>query len=267
MRFILILISISSFFFLSCNDEQQNGNEQSITVPTDTLKYTYQSVKSLAKDSSVKDEKNLASASLEYPVLSGSMLADSLNMHLQLLAFEGQANAQLAVDSFTHYATNERSKLMSDADKKAASMNSWYKTTTVRINYQTLRLLSAVVHTESYAGGAHPLHLTHIVNLDYTGKILTWNNILDTGKNQDMVRLNETVLKSIKQISPGRTWLQEGFLIESDSLPLPQNFAFTKDGLLIFYNEYEIAPYAMGPLSYTISYQQLTGILREGILD
>lgn len=267
MRSYLMLISIVSFLFFSCGDAQHQDNENTIPIPTDTLKYSYQTVNSIAKDSSVINEKDLASASLVYPVLSGSMLADSLNIHLHLLAFEGGENAQLVVDSFTQFATSERAKMISDADKQAASMNGWYKTTTARIVYQTLSLISAAVHIESYVGGAHPMHITNFINLDYTGKKLTWNNILDTGKNQEMVLLNESVLKAIKQISPGRTWLQEGFLVETDSLPLPQNFAFTKDGLLIFYNEYEIAPYAMGPISYTISYAQLSGILKEGILE
>lgn len=267
MRFFSILIWGSMFLYLSCTDNQQKSGAQSIPIPTDTLKYTYQTVNSRAKDSSVKNEKDLASASLEYPIVSGSVLADSLNMLLHHIAYDGLENAQHTVDSFTQYATNERNKLTSDADKQAASMNGWYKTIKVSIGYQTLKLLSASVHTDSYIGGAHPMHLTNFINLDYTGRKLIWNNILDTGKNQDMVRLNETVLKAIKQISPGRTWLQEGFLVETDTLPLPQNVAFTKDGLLIFYNEYEIAPYAMGPVSYTISYAQLTGILKTGILD
>lgn len=267
MRHTILFLFIIVIVFSSCNEQSNDNAANAIPLPTDTLKYTYQTVSSAAKDETVKNPKNLAQASISYPVLTGSPLADSLNARIQQYAYAGMGDAQKAADKFTQDATTARKEVTSPADLDAASMNRWYLNTGVNIIYQTIKMVTALVQSETFTGGAHPAHNTEIINLDYTGKKLDWNLIIDTGKTPDMMRLNETVLKAIRQIAPGRTWQQEGFLIEGDTLPLPKNFAFTKDGLMMFYNEYEIAPYAMGPVSYTISYSQLSGILKEGIRE
>lgn len=259
--FLLVLI------VCSCNQQTNDDKAPTAPLPADTLKYTYQTAISIATDQTVKDEKKQAKASIVFPVLTGSPLADSVNVWIRNFAYEGLTDAQKAADKFTQDATNARKVITNPTDLNAASMNGWYLNTGVNIIYQTIRQVTVMVQSESYAGGAHPAHSTQIINLDYTGKKLDWDYIIDTGKTQDLMRLNETVLRAIRQITPGRSWQQEGFLIEGDTLPLPKHFAFTRDGLMMFYNEYEIAPYAMGPVSYTISYSQLTGILKEGIRE
>lgn len=267
MRHRILFLFLGGIIFSSCNEQSNDSTVIALPLPEDTLQYVYQTANSAAKDETVKNATDLEQASISYPVVSGSALADSLNSYINELAYEGLGDAQKAADKFTQDATAARKEATDPALLNAASMNGWYLTTGVSIVYQTMMLVSAFVETESYTGGAHPSHRTQIINLDYTGNKLDWGHIIDTGKTQDMMRVNETVLKAIKQISPGRSWQQEGFLIEGDTLPLPKNFAFTRDGLMMFYNEYEIAPYAMGPVSYTISYSQLSGILKKGIRE
>jgi len=52
-----------------------------------------------------------------------------------------------------------------------------------------------------------------------------------------------------------------GFFVEY--IDPTDNFYVTKDGMGFFYNQYEVAPYALGPIEIFVSYRDLNRILRE----
>ena len=255
MRHFIVIISVL-LTLSSCQDAPSN-QEKLPPVPTDTLLYSYSTVTATETVADGTPEEDLAKASVEYPVIKGSVLADSISAWIQKTAFYGAKDAQVFVDSFVADAVKTKNE--------TNSTGGWYLLTEAGILYQTVKMLAAFVMSESYTGGTHGSHQFSYVNVDYTGKTLSWETILDSTKKEAMISLNDRVLRAIKQIPENRSWSQEGFLVETPQLPLPENFAFTKDGLLVCYNEYEIAPYSMGPIVYTISYSQLTGILKEGI--
>jgi hypothetical protein len=48
---------------------------------------------------------------------------------------------------------------------------------------------------------------------------------------------------------------------------LNNNFAITKDGLIFFYNSYEIAPSAAGPAELELGYEEIKHLMRkDGVL-
>ncbi|MBO7378962.1 MAG: DUF3298 domain-containing protein, partial [Bacteroidales bacterium] len=49
----------------------------------------------------------------------------------------------------------------------------------------------------------------------------------------------------------------EGYLFEDAVLDLPDNFFFTPKGITFVFQQYEIAPYAMGLISVTLTWDEL----------
>lgn len=54
--------------------------------------------------------------------------------------------------------------------------------------------------------------------------------------------------------------------IDASEMPPNNNFAITRDGLIYYFNPYEIAPYAAGVIQVRIPYEELRPILRPGSL-
>ena len=57
-----------------------------------------------------------------------------------------------------------------------------------------------------------------------------------------------------------------GYLSTTSIYP-PDNFLLKEEGILYYYNVYEIAPYALGATQLTISYSDLDDILRDDFKD
>ncbi len=53
--------------------------------------------------------------------------------------------------------------------------------------------------------------------------------------------------------------------VSLDELPLPENMGFDSLGLVMIYNQYEIAPYAWGRFVYELPYDQVQSILSDEV--
>lgn len=54
---------------------------------------------------------------------------------------------------------------------------------------------------------------------------------------------------------------KEGYLFEDATLYLPENFYFTQQGITFVFQQYEIAPYALGILSVDLTWEELQPLL------
>jgi hypothetical protein len=59
---------------------------------------------------------------------------------------------------------------------------------------------------------------------------------------------------------------QAGFSFPGGNFALPENFGFASDGLIFYYNSYDIAPYYFGPTEVRIPYQEVRELLRPEFL-
>ena len=53
-----------------------------------------------------------------------------------------------------------------------------------------------------------------------------------------------------------------GFMFEDDKFYLPENIGFTQEGLQLFYEQYEVASYADGPIILTLKFKELEPYLK-----
>jgi hypothetical protein len=117
------------------------------------------------------------------------------------------------------------------------------------------KVLSIEVRISNFMGGAHSNSYTMLRNFDpYTGDSLGLGMIFNPESLQELTKLGEMHFRKTQKIKSGIPYEEAGFWFKDDQFYLTDNFAFTDEGLLFYYNEYEIAPYSMGAQYFVIPY-------------
>ena len=135
----------------------------------------------------------------------------------------------------------------------------WYFRGQVTVLISSDTLISLQVDTESFTGGVHPTYSTNFVNVEpKTGTAFLLDAMLRPGYQEELNRLGKEDLRN--QLELG----------ESDSLTLPieedledgpfelnDNYGFRKEGIVFYFNDYEVGSFAEGPIEILIPYEVL----------
>lgn len=129
------------------------------------------------------------------------------------------------------------------------------------------RVVSLMVLSSVYSGGAHPNAVQTAWNLDLEEKkLLRLEDVI----HPDMAEALAEMVK--QQIDEKFLALGENALFSdyADTIahsffgePMTPYWYFNDRGLVIFYNQYELGPYAAGIIKTEFCYPELEGILRE----
>ncbi|THB68341.1 MAG: DUF3298 domain-containing protein [Desulfovibrio sp.] len=126
----------------------------------------------------------------------------------------------------------------------------WYTATPV-----SAELLSLDFWFDVYSGGAHPVATRRALNFNTeTGQVLQLVDLLEPGWESALSPLIESRL-------------QEGYGQVNFREVTPSQFLLTPDGLVVFFNPYEIASYAQGLPEALLTWEELAPYIRpEGPL-
>lgn len=135
----------------------------------------------------------------------------------------------------------------------------WESELTGEVLYNSPGRVSIALSHYAYAGGAHPNSFVTLLMFDAeSGQKLELDDVVT-----DMAaleRLAEQAFRNAQELGPNDNLEEAGFFW-GEGFSLPANAALTEEGLYCFYNSYEAAPYAMGPTEFTLTYEQLDGLL------
>ncbi len=108
-------------------------------------------------------------------------------------------------------------------------------------------------------GAAHPYFGSEIYNFNSeNGMQLQWDDFFDADQQTALTVIAEDAWKDILK---GEAWAQD-----YGEFFLTQDFLFDEGGLHLFYDPYEIAPYAMGAPEIVLSPEQFRPLLRKDCL-
>lgn len=139
----------------------------------------------------------------------------------------------------------------------------WHYTATVEVEVQTDSLLSLSVNDEYYTGGAHGGSGVYFINVNpKTGKEFTLDNLLKPGYQEPLRQAGNKIFRQVRALADTASLSQNAFEFPSDQFELNQNYGFKQEGIVFFYNSYEIAPYAAGPTEVLIPYEELKEWMR-----
>ena len=142
----------------------------------------------------------------------------------------------------------------------------WY----VEIHSYILRnddkICCIAIETNSYMGGAHGNDWLEILNFDSrTGNSISWKDLIND--QNKFTQIAEKVFREENELANDADLNEEGYFFENGRYRLPENIGLSSEGMLFLYNSYEVAPYFMGRTEYTISWDQLAGLLNENWED
>ena len=121
------------------------------------------------------------------------------------------------------------------------------------VTYQSSELISIAINSYINSGGAHGNSNVTFFNFDTNGKLLSFNELFT----------NESELTS--KVKPYFEEETEGSSINyffDEEFHLPANIGFNDEGVIFFYNVYEIASYADGITEFTIPFEEIESFLK-----
>jgi len=164
---------------------------------------------------------------------------------LKVMEEESNANSiEEASKNFIQTYRRDRAEFPDMAGEYVAEIN-------VRKNLKTPEILSIEEQQYKFTGGAHGYGSTTFANFDpKTGELLQQKDLFNNV--DDFKDFAETAFRKQHDISEGKSINATGFWFENETFYLPKNIGFTKENVIIIYNQYDIASYAEGPIELKI---------------
>jgi hypothetical protein len=145
----------------------------------------------------------------------------------------------------------------------AASMG-WYYNGDVSVEVLTDTLISMTVHQDYFTGGAHGGADTYFININpSTGAEFTLDNLLKNGYQEALNKIGEEVFRQVHELPDTASLNENYYEFPDDTFQLNKNYGFRKEGIVFYYNNYEIAPYAAGPTEIVIPYERIKEWIRN----
>lgn len=174
-------------------------------------------------------------------------IANTLNF-----AEEPSENIQLK-DAIKNFDTNYKSF----KNDFAESALIWEATFDGEITYNSEHIISLAISSYSNTGGAHGNTNVTFYNFDKSTSKQVNIDTMITDKEAFKALAKQYFQDQINrdgEFSYDDYFFEEGF-------QLPANIGFNDEGLILFYNSYEIAPYAMGITELSIPYEKLDAVM------
>ncbi len=132
----------------------------------------------------------------------------------------------------------------------------WEADLTGRIAYQSEQILNIEIKHYTFTGGAHGYGGLRSLLFDpATGKSISNAELF-----KDLAAFRtyaENRFREKFKIPAGASINSQGMMFENEQFHLPQNIFFTTEGILLYYNAYEIASYAEGAQELLLPYDQV----------
>jgi len=124
--------------------------------------------------------------------------------------------------------------------------------------------LSSVYY--SYMGGAHGMHNLKCDNVDLRdGSVITEDRLFARGYKDKLAALIQNVVKERNSSADEDTHIL--LLVDIPEIMPNNNFAFEGDGLVYYYNQYEISPYVQGVVEIKIPYDKVKPLINKQYIE
>lgn len=239
--------------WMSCNPTDENSSQ---------ISYEMRKVEKEACH-----EESCAALLLHFPWFIGEGDPDLLNAHIeqQMVMYlqEGEPEKAISLDSAI---TDFLSEFLAFSQSHE-SVDQWQLTINSEVTYQNDDLVSLLFDSYSYKGGAHPNSFQMYLNFDTKNQRLLKSEDLVLDKEK-LKQLAEEKFRDYHQVDPQSTLEDDGrfFLDSENSFFLPIVMGYNDNAFILFYNPYEIGPYALGPTEIRIPLQDLENVV-YGVRD
>lgn len=129
------------------------------------------------------------------------------------------------------------------------------------IGYETDNIINIKLENYTFTGGAHGYSgLRSLIFKTKTGTTLNYAEMFTDQKA--VAAMAEKKFREKYKIPAGKNINATGYFFPDDKFILPQNIFYTNEGLLLYYNPYEVASYAEQQKEITLTYEELGDLLK-----
>jgi hypothetical protein len=256
---ILIYLLLLSVIAVSCN----KSNNRTDKAKEQTLSF----VSVDYKEQTAINEKTETKVATTIPIAKGdSVTAKNINDKVfntvRLIVGQENDNSANYDELFKRFIQNYESFVSENTDYKIG----WEADVRGTVEYETPHIINIKLVSYTMTGGNHGNpYTTSLLFNPYNGKELT---IADLIKDKDSITmLAEKKFREKFNIPAGKSLNSAGYMYNNDIFILPANIFVTKDGLLLFYNVYEIAAYAEGTRELLLPYDEVKNYVSENLLE
>ncbi len=212
------------------------------------------------------DCKDCPNISINYPlVLEDTQLGKAINSGVEeeiiaLLTFSDTlevTSVQEAISSFT----DGYKELKTVYPKEAID---WEARIEALVSFENNKIISIQMDSYLFTGGAHGYASTQFLNFDKEKGI----EIDTEAFFKDLLEFRnyaETKFRTQEKIPKEAPINSTGFMFEQDTFYLPENIGLTPKGILLLYNQYEVASYADGQIELLIPFTEAKNFLAKKI--
>lgn len=239
------------------------GKEKKETAQADKPELSFAS-KSYYKKTSLPCSDPCANVRIEVPVAEGvPVVADSINKKIfrtvkEIIFFGEKPYTADNYEDLMASFIGSYEELKKDFPQ---DMIGWEGRVKGMIDYRSDSLLVIKLNHYTFTGGAHGYegNRSLLFNIN-TGKSLSYNNIFKDVRA--FTTYAETKFREKYNIPAGKSINSTGLMFPDDAFILPQNIFFKEDGLLLYYNAYEVASYAEQQKELFLPYEDIDSFLK-----
>ncbi len=142
---------------------------------------------------------------------------------------------------------------------------SWSFDYQAAVRYAGPRVVTLATQVYSFLGGAHPLTVGRYVSFEAkSGRMLTWDDLaVDAAARAALTAAAEAAFRAARDLGPGDDLKAAGFWFEDGRFRLPDSFGLAPEGLLLRFDPYEVAPYALGETDFVVPRAALAGLVKD----
>lgn len=208
-------------------------------------------LKLITKEQSEENKKQKLSIQTAFPQLAGSdARAEKFN----------KAISEMIAKDLKGFKDENKEVIQETAARAEEGLGSSMETR-YSVMYADKNLISLLFSTYSFTGGAHGNTATTPINYDLNrGEMLKLANLFQPNANYLKV-ISAYCIAAIKKrnINEDQEWIQNGAGPKAENY---QSWSITPQGLVITFDAYQVAAYAVGPQEIVIPYSVLKPILK-----
>ena len=260
IKYILPLLLFSFFtLFISCSEEGKSSLSENLTY--EMVKYHEVS----AGCDSIKNE-NCAEIKIEFPKVTfpvNKVVEEKINKSITKL-FSQDIFGSTETSNFEVLMNGFIQDYESFKEEFPDVSQSWIVERTGEVKLNKANIFSIDYTEYAFTGGAHPNTFVSFKNFNLTnGEEITLDELFTLEKQQELTTIAEKEFRKLKQMGPYDDLGSAGFWFENDKFSLNDNFLITENGLVFYYNNYEITAYAFGPTELEIPYAKIKMLIDE----
>jgi hypothetical protein len=230
------------------------------TVPTDSLTYTYDSVRVYSKTpvSTNKAVTDTAKAVVIYPVFKDA--ATNKFLEEKVIALAGKKDVY---KTYKQLATGFIKEFDTYKTGNPTATDTWFTKMDLGVKANYANYISVLFIYQDYKGGAHPNYLFTYFNYNpKTFQTITLDSLITADGMPKLRSVAENIFRKNEQLAPNAS-LSERYFFTDGVFSLPETFTLTKDGIKFLYNPYEIKAYAEGTTELVVPFSKINDIMKE----